>query len=670
MHVVDRFSNSVMEEPDIRVPLSDGVTLSARIWRPAGSDSDPVPAIVEYIPYRKRDGTAVRDAMNHPYFAGHGYACLRVDMRGSGESDGLMEDEYTPQELNDCVELLRWIADQPWCTGSIGMIGISWGGFNGLQVAYLRPPELKAVVSIAATVDRYSDDIHFQGGCLLTGNAGWASQMLSYMSRPPDPALVGESWRQTWMERLEALPYLAETWLEHQQRDDYWRHGSVREDHGRIQAAVLAVGGMADRYMNFVPALIENLEAPVKGILGPWVHLYPNMAVPEPKIGFLQECLRWWDHWLKGIGTGVDREPALRVFQTEYDPPKVDLKRRSGRWLGVRNDGSTLAVETVHQLSDLSFTGPPPLPNGAIEHHAPGAVGWRSGACFAWHGPDQPDDQRDEDSRSLCFDMLVGESSVELLGRPELRLAVAVDRPQAQIAVRLNEVTPSGESLRVTQGVLNLSQRGGADTAPEAMPVGETVIVSVQLNFACHAFAPGNRLRVSISNSYWPMIWPDPEPVTLTIDPARSSLMMPRAMLLDPSEPQWERPEIAPPLKTREIRPMKRERSIREELSSGRKILNVDYDDGKSEDLEHGLVTGSHHRERYEIVPGDPVSARMETHWTQELARGELAVRTETHTAMWSDREAFFLEARVEAFEGDEKVFERRYDKRVPRRFL
>jgi predicted acyl esterase len=666
MHVVDRFSNSVMEEPDVRVPLTDGTTLSARIWRPAGSDTEPVPAILEYLPYRKRDGTAARDAMNHPYFAGHGYAVLRVDMRGSGDSDGLMEDEYTPQELTDCVELLRWIAEQPWCTGAIGMIGISWGGFNGLQVAYLAPPELKAVVSIAATVDRYTDDIHYQGGCLLCGNAAWAAQMLSYMSRPPDPALVGDAWRAIWLERLRAMPYLLEPWLEHQQRDAYWRHGSVREDYGRIRAAVLAVGGTADRYMNFVPALVENLDAPVKGIVGPWVHLYPNMAVPEPRIGFLQECLRWWDHWLKGVETTVLDEPDLRVFRTEYDPPATDTKHRSGGWIG----GDGLSVMPVLYLGRAPFAGPPVDDRGMVSHGAGGVVGLRGGACFAWHGPDQPGDQREEDAHSLCFDMPAEEGPPFLFGRPVLELVVAVDRPQVQVAVRLNEVTPSGESLRVTYGVLNLSQRNGVDEPPEPMPVGEKVRVRVEMNFACHKFTPGNRIRVAISNTYWPMIWPDPEPATLTIDPALSGLTLPYIMAGEETVPTWERPEIAPPLRDRQIRPMNRRRVIEQEEPSGRATVVVDYDGGKSEDPEHGLITGSHQRERYEILPGDVTSARMETHWTQELERGDWRVRTETRTTLRSDRDAFYLAAEVEAFEGDAKVFERRYEKRIPRRFV
>ena len=217
----------VQETPDMGIVLSDGTRLSARVWMPEGAESNPVPAILEFLPYRKRDGTTARDALTHPYFASHGYACLRVDMRGNGDSQGVMDDEYSPQELADCVEVVNWIAAQDWCAGTVGMMGISWGGFNSLQVAALAPEPLKAIITLCSTVDRFADDIHFKGGCLLNENLGWGATMLSYSSRAPDPALVGDAWRDMWMERLEAEPFLAADWLEHQHRDAYWKHGSV-----------------------------------------------------------------------------------------------------------------------------------------------------------------------------------------------------------------------------------------------------------------------------------------------------------------------------------------------------------------------------------------------------------------------------------------------------------
>src|SRR6056297_1036769 len=188
MKRVQRFPEQVRHVENLWIPLPDGTRLAARLWLPESAHDEPVPAILEYIPYRKRDTTRLRDETNHPYFAGHGYACIRVDLRGSGDSEGVLRDEYLPQELEDGVEVIRWIARQSWCSGQVGMIGISWGGFNGLQIAALRPPELKAIVTVCSTDDRYADDVHNMGGCLLGDNLSWASTMFAYNSSPPAPA--------------------------------------------------------------------------------------------------------------------------------------------------------------------------------------------------------------------------------------------------------------------------------------------------------------------------------------------------------------------------------------------------------------------------------------------------------------------------------------------------
>ena len=175
MEVITRFPRPVREIVNTEIPLSDGTRLAARIWLPEDAESNPVPAILEYLPYRKRDGTSERDALTHPYYAGHGYASVRVDMRGSGESDGLLLDEYLKQEQDDALEVIAWIAAQPWCTGAVGMLGKSWGGISALQIAARRPPALRAVVTVCSTDDRWADDAHYMGGCLLNENLTWGA---------------------------------------------------------------------------------------------------------------------------------------------------------------------------------------------------------------------------------------------------------------------------------------------------------------------------------------------------------------------------------------------------------------------------------------------------------------------------------------------------------------
>ncbi|MGD2160991.1 MAG: CocE/NonD family hydrolase, partial [Gammaproteobacteria bacterium] len=297
MKTVSEFPSEVREIEHTLITMPDGAQLAAKIWLPEGAEQSPVPAIFEYIPYRKRDFTRIRDAQTHPYLAGHGYACVRVDLRGSGESDGVLTDQYRQQELDDGVAVIRWLAAQPWCNGRVGMMGISWGGFNSLQVAAQRPPELKAIITACSTDDLYLDNMHYMGGCLLTDNLSEATTMFTVNSSPPDPELVGDRWRDMWLERLKGSGLWLDTWLQHQRRDRYWEHGSVSENYADIQCPVMAVGGWADGYTNAIFRLLENLEVPRLGLIGPWGHRYPHRGIPGPAIGFLQEALRWWDYW-------------------------------------------------------------------------------------------------------------------------------------------------------------------------------------------------------------------------------------------------------------------------------------------------------------------------------------------------------------------------------------
>lgn len=663
MRIVTDFPHTVVEDPDLGIMMSDGCRLSSRAWMPVNAELERVPAILEFLPYRKRDGTAVRDAMTHPWFAGHGYACLRVDMRGSGDSDGLMDDEYSKQELKDACEVIAWIAAQPWCNGSVGMMGISWGGFNGLQVAALAPPALKAVVTLCSTVDRYADDIHYKGGCLLNENLGWGATMWAYSSRPPDPAMLTD-WRQVWLERLEAEPFLPATWLRHQTRDAYWQHGSVCEDYSAIKAAVLAVGGWGDAYKNAVPTLVENLQAPVKGLVGPWVHKYPHFAVPQPRIGFLQEARRWWDKWLKGIETGVEADPAYRPYLMDGVRPAAWYDHRPGRWL-AEDEWPTQRV----QLQTLPLGSGTLGSGGHFQQRlsSPHHCGMNGGEyCAIWLGPEMPGDQRSDDALSACFDS-EPMAQTDIVGAPTLRLRLRSDKPVAQLAVRLNHLHPDGASTRITWGVLNLTHLGGHDQVAPLEP-GQDYEVDVSLDHIAYRLPEGHRLRVAVSSAYWPMIWPSPE--TTTFELTGGALELPVHTGAGEAEWEFEPAEVAAPLQRREIRPTAHVRRTETDHQTGKVRLIVEDDFGLYENMEHGLISGSIARELWEINPAEPLSARSTLHWTEEIHRDGLELRTETFSEMWSDSTHFFLRARLEAWEGGALVLERDIEDQVLRNGL
>ncbi|WP_299561386.1 CocE/NonD family hydrolase [uncultured Sulfitobacter sp.] len=653
---------TLIEDPDHIIALSDGTRLSARLWRPENSGKMPVPLILEFLPYRKRDGTTARDCLTHPYFAKHGYACLRVDMRGNGDSEGIMEDEYTAQELSDAVEVINWAAAQDWCTGSVGMMGISWGGFNALQVAARAPAPLKAIITLCSTVDRFADDIHYKGGCLLNENLGWGATMWSYSSRPPDPALRTE-WREMWLERLEAEPFLPSTWLRHQRRDAYWQHGSVCEEYAAIKAKVLAFGGWGDAYKNAVPQLVEALDG-AKGIVGPWVHKYPHFAVPEPRIGFLQEALRWWDQWLKGEDTGVVEDPDYRAYLMDGLRPAAWYDVRPGRWIAEREGATShLPVQTLHLNDDGTLGDVPQTIARTVS--SPAHCGAASGEyCAIWLGPEMPGDQRGDDALSTVFDSAPLGADMDIVGAPRIMLSLSSDSAQGQIAVRLNHIHPDGASSRITYGVLNLSHRK-SHAAPRAMQPGKTEDITLDLDHIAYRVPKGHRIRVAISTAYWPLVWPAPVAATVTL--GSGTITLPQRPTTGGDEVNFAQPETATPWETEELRAPKHIRRQETDMVTGIQTLIIEDDFGKLRDLDHGLISGSVARERWEIHPDDPLSARGTCHWTSEMERGEIRLRTEAHCAMWSDIESFHLSARIEAWEDGELIYARDVDDRVPR---
>lgn len=658
----DNALRALTEDPDHPIIMSDGTRLSARIWRPKDAADDPVPLILEFLPYRKRDGTCARDALTHPYFAERGYACARVDMRGNGDSHGLMEDEYTAQELADAVEVIQWAAKQPWCNGNVGMMGISWGGFNSLQVAALAPEPLKAVITLCSTVDRFADDIHYKGGCLLNENFGWGATMWSYSSVAPDPALR-EDWREMWLERLENEPFLPSVWLRHQRRDAYWQHGSVCEDYSKLKAKVLAVGGWGDAYKNAVPQLVEALDG-AKGIVGPWVHKYPHFAAPEPRIGFLQEALRWWDHWLKGIDTGVEADPDYRAYLMDGVRPAAWYTERPGRWIAEKNGATDhLPVQTLHLGSDGSLVGAPQAMDADVT--SPAHCGAAAGEyCAIWLGPEMPGDQRGDDALSTTFTSAPLGADMDLVGAPRLTLALSSDKPQAQIAVRLNHIHPDGAATRITYGVLNLSHRNDA-AEPQSMPLNTSVDITLDLDQIAYRIPAGHRIRVSISTAYWPLIWPSPE--TTQINISQGSIALPQRPTQGGDEVSFLAPESATPWNTEVIRPENHIRRHEVDMVTGIQSLVIEDDFGEQRDADHGLIKGGIARERWDIHPNDPLSARGACDWESKLERDGIVLRTRTQCTMKSDATNFHLTAKIEAWENDTLIYTREESDAIPR---
>ncbi|MFE1952534.1 CocE/NonD family hydrolase [Streptomyces sp. NPDC059524] len=645
---------------DVRIPLPDGTTLFARVWRPA--TDEPVPVLLEYLPDRLSDRTAARDHQRHPYYAGHGYASVRVDVRGYGNSEGLPGEAHGEQELADGVEVVNWLAGQPWSTGGVGMSGIGPGGLACLRIAALAPEPLKAVVTVCAPDGHEDNDRHRTGGSVLAADLhARSAALLAAASLPPDPECVGDRWKDIWAERLEAVEPPVHTWLSHR------GGGSVREDHAAIEAGVLAVGGWHDPYRDSVLRLVAALpDDRVRGIVGPWSHQYPDRCRPPgPGIGFLQETLRWWDHWLKDRDSGVMKEPKLRAWISDSHPPATVYAELPGRWVGEPSWPSPHLTPTSYELQ-----GAPVLVR------SPQQTGVDAGRYVPLGGDaDLPPDQRDEDAKSACFEFVVPAGGLTVLGRPRVRLRVTSPVPRGQAIARLCDVAPDGSSTLVTRGVLNFTARHGRSVNVPMVP-GMTEDVTFELTGIGHVFPAGHRIRLAVSSAYWPWIWPQPGSERgFTLDPAGSALELPvRSEDPETAPPSaFAGPEQSEPLGV--VRPValdeeeRPERLVVRDVAAGEWTLEAVAGCGGVRVHPDGLEYAEDGRDTYAVREDDPLSARARSEWSVRLHRAERGweARVSSRSEVSCTAREFVTFDEVVCRDGDEVVFHRTWERRVPR---
>ena len=707
-----RFAIRTVEQEWIE--LSDGVRLSARLNLPVDPDPDPdtdsgpgpVPAVLEYIPYRKDDGTLLRDNRQHAELAARGFAMVRVDIRGSGDSEGILRGEYLATELQDGVEVIEWISHQPWCNGRVAIMGISWGGFNALQIAALQPPALAAAVAVAATDDRYATDVHYIGGCVLAADMlGWSATMACFNARPPTPRLVAadaranesaanerEHWRDLWQERLENTPIFVHDWLAHQRRDDFWEHGSVCEDYGAIRCPVLTVGGLADGYTDTVFRLAAGLTVPYRAIIGPWAHNYPFVGVPGPNIDFIGELEAFFDRYLRPGTSEAARDDAgwdeaaweaepLRIWVQDHVPPAPFHPERPGRWVAEPAWPSpNVSVQTWWLMADgaLASHRPADSDSTAISGGNPLTTGLYQGNWWGYAAPGQlPADQQLESDPAFRFDGSPVAEPVDLVGIPELVLRLSVDAPVAQVAARLCDVAPDGSLLQISRGVLNLAHRNG-HRHPEPMIPGRSVDVSVTLDGVAHRMPAGHHLSVLITTSLWPLVWPSPTEVTLTLElgpdcelrlpirsPAASDSAVGAAVRFGEPVMGADRADVTtPPSHTR---------TIRTDVETGTTMLTDHDDAGTITFADHGTAMSSSAVDSWGITIGDPLSARVTCHrtwsvaWPQESTQVALSVEVETQSEMWCDATHFHVRDNVTAVLDGDPFFEQTYDFSIAR---
>jgi putative CocE/NonD family hydrolase len=654
------------------IELPDGVRLGIRLWLPEEAGSHAVSAILDAVPYRKSDGTAIHDAAWGTYFASHGFGFARVDLRGSGDSSGIMEDEYAEQEQLDNERVIAWLAEQPWSSGAVGMIGVSWGAFAALQMAARAPEQLRGIVPIHGSDDRYVDDVHYIGGCVSAMDMSqWATSMLAYLNQPPDPRVVGDGWREAWLERLDLAKPFIEPWLGHQRRDDYWRQGSACEHYDAIRCPIFAIGGWSDGYRDMVFRMLEHVRSPVRGLIGPWGHLSPESGVPAPAIGFLQECVRFFAATLDGEQNGFFDEPQLISYMQEPVAPAGSYSERPGRWVADSSWPSPSVESWTLRLGAESLGEHAPSAMLARSIRSLQTTGVEGGVWDGDGGPaDFPLDQRPDDGSSLCWDSAPLSERVELLGIGDAQLELSADRPTASVAVRVCDVAPEGTSTLIARGLLNLTRREGHDrTVP--MPLDEPVLVRVPLQSMGYAVPAGHRIRLAVSNAYWPWVWPSPEPATLTVHGGAVSLPRREPSETDAQLRPFEAPESGTPLATETTKARGGGRGggrrLRRDLSNGETEIEFDWRPSGARIIDTDTEMAEDNITTYRIVEGDPLSATVSSDVDVSLSRPGWNTRVRATGTMTSDAERFIVTTTLEAFEDNTRVFARSYTFEFPR---
>lgn len=643
------------------VPMPDGTRLAARIWMPATAPQTPLPAILEYIPYRRRDRTRMRDESMHPRLAEAGYVSVRIDARGAGDSDGLMHDEYSDQEIQDGHDAIAWIAAQDWCDGKVGMFGKSWGAYSSFQVAATRPPALKAIAPVMGTDDRWLEDIHFYGGVLTNDNFWWGSIMQMLNAQPPDPLIVGEDrWREIWKTRLDAMTFWPAQWLEHQSRDHMWQRGSVSEDYAAVEIPVYYFGGWADLFRDTPFRIAQNLKGPVKVLMGPWAHLYPHEGIPAPRVDFMDEMIRWWDHWLKDKDTGLLDEPLLRFWMQDGVVPAGYHAERPGRWVEEAAWPSPDMVQHGLWLNASGLDARPDHAGPKMQIASPTDYGKAAGdmCSFATAG-DWPVDQRHDAGGALVLRGAPLDADIEILGQPSVDLLVSADRAQGFVAVTLVDEAPDGTQSVITRGFANLTHRNGPQHPKPVVP-GQQMQITVPLHGIAQRVSAGHRLMVHVATNYWPILWPSPQIVTLSLAPGRSRLNLPlRASTAAAHEPRpFAAPPAAAPRKSTPIRAGSLERNWHMDLATGTLTQRVYIDGGVFGPVgenrldETGTEMGDISERIYEIGT-DPLSARAQMKQSTVFRRPDWNPRIETWSEMTATQTHFVLRASVTCHDGD-----------------
>ena len=536
---------SVLTIREVMIPMPDGIQLAADLYMPADIPAgEHLPVLLEYTPYRKNDSRGSKYRM-YTYFVKRGYVVARVDIRGTGNSQGrTIPYEYSEIELSDGDAVIAWLAKQDWSNGNVGMFGISWGGFNSIQMAVRKPPALKAFVALMATEDLYQEDVHYMDGIIHIDSWMMSHDLSNAMPGAPEFRL-DEDWLRN---RFEVEPSIF-TYMREQRDGSFWDRASARDKYEQIQIPGYYIGGWYDGYRDSPPRMLEHVKAPVKAMIGPWDHYYPHNAWPAPQVEWRHEAVRWFDQWLKGIDTGILDEPRFAVYVRDWHPPGPGVDEIPGHWRWEEGWPIERSVtKTFYARRDHGLSSSPSAQATHSLKYKP-SVGLAGGGPVMWWG-NIPPDQQSMDDYSLIYDSHPLDSPLEILGMPRAILKVSADVSRANWVVRICDVAPDGSVTQVGGAAFNGTHRKSA-REPEDLIPGKVFPLEIEMHFTSWVFPKGHRIRFAINNAQWPMLWPTPYQMTTTlaiggVEGARVELpVVPPA---DRPVPKFKLPEEGPSL--------------------------------------------------------------------------------------------------------------------------
>ena len=536
---------SVLTIREVMIPMPDGIQLAADLYMPAGIPAgEHLPVLLEYTPYRKNDSRGSKYRI-YTYFVKRGYVVARVDIRGTGNSQGrTIPYEYSEIELSDGDAVIAWLAKQDWSNGNVGMFGISWGGFNSIQMAVRKPPALKAFVALMATEDLYQEDVHYMDGIIHIDSWMMSHDLSNAMPGAPEFRL-DEDWLRN---RFEVEPSVF-TYMREQRDGSFWDRASARDKYEQIQIPGYYIGGWYDGYRDSPPRMLEHVKAPVKAMIGPWDHYYPHNAWPAPQVEWRHEAVRWFDQWLKGNDTGILDEPRFAVYVRDWHPPGPGVDEIPGHWRWEEGWPIERSVtKTFYAGRDHELSSSPSIQATHSLKYKP-SVGLAGGGPVMWWG-NIPPDQQSMDDYSLIYDSHPLDSPLEILGMPRAILKVSADVSRANWVVRICDVAPDGSVTQVGGAAFNGTHRKSA-REPEDLIPGKVFPLEIKMHFSSWVFPKGHRIRFAINNAQWPMLWPTPYQMTTTLaiggmEGARVELpVVPPA---DRPVPKFKLPEEGPSL--------------------------------------------------------------------------------------------------------------------------